>query len=157
LNRVRLITHAGGIPGYSAYFLLAPDSRTGVYLASNAGGVHARLGYLAQLSLDLLGGKKIGTGLVREIVGLGLALATDEKSGLLRVTDIIPKSPASRARLSAGILIRQINGVSVKGKTLEECLGLMAGPAGTRVSLELMDGERPATVEVRRGKFFVQG
>jgi len=155
----RLITHAGGVPGYSTHFLLGLDSGVGVYLAANAGGAHARLTYLAQLSLDLLRGKKPGTGLVREIVGLGVALAPDETTGLVRITDVIPKSPARRARLTSGLIIQSINGVSVKGKTLQECVGMMVGPVGKEVRLGIMDAGQTEvrTVELRRRKFLIAG
>jgi serine-type D-Ala-D-Ala carboxypeptidase/endopeptidase len=158
MNGEKLISHAGGIPGYSTHFLLAPDSKVGVYLAANA-GAGSRLSYLAQLSVDLLRGKPIGTGLVRHIVGLGVALGADPGTGLLRITDVIPGSSASRAHLVPGLLIRQINGVSVKGKTVAECLGMMAVPAGTPVRLELVDppdGEA-RTVALRRARFAMPG
>ena len=40
---------------------------------------------------------------VREIVGLGIALDTDEKSGAVRISAVFPKSPAGEAGLAAGL------------------------------------------------------
>ncbi|MDA1049156.1 MAG: serine hydrolase [Planctomycetota bacterium] len=139
-----LIMHGGGVQGFTTKFILGVESKVGVYIASNASDVHVPLQLLAQMSIDLLRGKKIGTGLVREIVHVGVTFAADEESGMLRIAAVTPKSPASRAGLSAGPLfpgplIEKINDVSVKGKTLKECLALMKGPAGTQVRLTLVD------------------
>ncbi len=92
---------------------------------------------------------------VREVVGVGVALAPDEKTGMIRITTVFPKSPAGQAELPPGLLIQKINGVSIEGKTMQECFGLMAGPAGTKVRLELVDAERkePKTVELTKRKF----
>lgn len=52
-------------------------------------------------------------------------------------------------------MILKINGVSVEGKSLPECLGLMGGPIGTKVRLDLIDPQRKETssVELSRRKF----
>jgi CubicO group peptidase (beta-lactamase class C family) len=155
----KLIMHGGGVPGYSTKFVLAIDAGVGVYVASNAGNVRMPMDLLAALAIDLLRGKEVGSGLVRETVGVGTALAIDEKAGLVRITEVIPKSPASRAGLSGGLVIRKVNGVPVAGKTLQECLELMGGPVGTKVRLELVKpgGEETTTVELTRQRIRVPG
>ena len=52
-------------------------------------------------------------------------------------------------------LILKINGSSTEGKTITECLGLMRGPIGTKVQLEVMDSESKVTktVELTKQKF----
>jgi C-terminal processing protease CtpA/Prc len=92
---------------------------------------------------------------VREIVGLGVALETDEKTGMPRLMTVYPKSPAGEAGLSVGLVIQKINGTSAHGKSLQECLGLMGGPIGTKVRLDLTDPRRQETktVELTREKF----
>jgi S1-C subfamily serine protease len=154
-----VIAHGGGVPGYSSRFVLAVDARVGVYVVANAGNVHTAVGMLADLAVDLLRGKEIGTGLVRETVGIGTALAVDENAGLVRVTEVIPKSPASRAGLSGGLVLQRVNGVAVEGKTLPECVELLRGPIGTTVRLELVKpgGGAPMTVELTRQRFRVPG
>jgi CubicO group peptidase (beta-lactamase class C family) len=157
LDSERLLTHAGGVPGYSTNFILAIDSKVGVYVASNAGRVHLPMRYLAQLSIDLMLGKELGKGLVREIVGIGTGLAADETTGLLRITDILPNSPASQAGLTADLRIEKVNGVSVQGKSVQECLAIIAGAVGTKVTLEVCNSDRTEanTVELTRQKFLV--
>jgi len=57
--------------------------------------------------------------------------------------------------LFAGFFIQKINGVSIEGKSMAECLGLMGGPAGKQVRLELLDPKLNETkvVELTKGKF----
>ena len=52
----KILTHSGGVPGFSTIYRLEPESKTGVYIASNAGSVHDALGAIADLSLKLLNG-----------------------------------------------------------------------------------------------------
>src|SRR5262245_62125064 len=95
------------------------------------------------------------TFLVREVVGLGIALDTDDKAHLPRMMTVYPKSPAGENGLSAGLVIQKINDTSVAGKSLQECLGMMGGPVGTKVRLDIIDPEQGTTrrVELTRRKF----
>ena len=92
---------------------------------------------------------------VREVVGIGIALDTDEKTGMPRITTVYPNSPAGQAGLSSGLVIRKINGASVADKSLKECLGMIGGPVASKVRLELFNPERNETntVELAREKF----
>jgi len=94
---------------------------------------------------------------VREIVGLGVGLAHDQRTDLPRIKSVWPNSPAGRARLATGLHIEKINGAEVKGKSLPECIGMMAGPVGTKVQLELFDPERKESkaVELTKEKFLM--
>jgi CubicO group peptidase (beta-lactamase class C family) len=159
LEEDTLISHGGGVPGYSTMFILDVESRIGVYVACNAGQAQMATDYLAQLSIDLLLGKEIGTGLVREIVGVGTALAADEDSGLIRITDVFLRSPAQVAGITRGQLIQEINGQSVAGKSLMECLELMAGPSGTNVRLTILgsDAQESQTYDLIKGSFRIPG
>jgi len=99
------------------------------------------------------------TQFVREIVGIGTGLASDEKTRLLHITQILPKSPAAQAGLSAGLLIQRVNGIPVEGKSLDECMNLIRGPVGTKVRLEIINParEQTNTVELTRQKFLTSG
>lgn len=153
----KLIMHGGGVPGYSSKFILDVDSTVGVYVVSNAGGAQRPMQLLAQLSIDLLNGRDVGKGLVRPIVGLGADLAIDEDTGLLRIMYVHPNSPAGDARLSDGTLISSINGVSVEGKDIAECLALLRGEAGASVQLETINSRsnETKTVALTRRKVLV--
>jgi CubicO group peptidase (beta-lactamase class C family) len=149
-----LLGHSGGTPGFSTFIGFDKGKRRGVVVLSNqralpSGGI----GWAILQGMPL--GRESFTHLVRQVEGIGTALDTDEETGLLRITKVFPKSPAGLAGLSAGLLIRKINGVSVEGKSLQECLGMMAGPAGTKVRLELVDPERKETktLQLTKQKF----
>jgi CubicO group peptidase (beta-lactamase class C family) len=153
-----LLGHGGGTGGSSTFIGFDRRQRRGVVVLSNQKSLSASpIGWtlLQQMPLTPESGRQF----VREIVGLGTALATDGQTGLLRITKVFPKSPAGEHGLTAGLLIQQINGTRVVGKTLAECLGLMGGPAGTKVRLEVVNPERneTSTVELTRGKFLTSG
>ena len=92
---------------------------------------------------------------VREIVGIGTSLKSDEKTGNLRITKIFPNSPAGQAGLSADLMIQKINGLSVEGKSMKQCLSMLGGRVGTKVRLEVFDPDRKETrtLELTRQKF----
>jgi carboxyl-terminal processing protease len=91
----------------------------------------------------------------REIIGVGVALELSEQLGGLRITKVLPNSPAAQAGLSDGLVIAKIDDVATAGKTLTQCVDLIRGPAGSKVRLELIDSERMVTrtVEVTRQRF----
>src|SRR5207247_99347 len=99
--------------------------------------------------------RESGTEFVREIVGLGFAFEVDKKTQTLRTTKIYSNSPASRAGLSAGLIIQTIEDVPTVGKSVAECLALLRSSGNPKVRLELIDPERKETntVELMRGKF----
>ena len=150
-----LITHGGGVPGYSTNFILDVDSKVGVYVAANATLQIVAVRLLAQMSIDLLRGEEVGTGLVREVTGIGVTIGKDA-SGLWRVDGVVPGSSANRQGLTRGLIIRSINDELIAEKSLRECLQMMPGPVGTQVRLELEDEtEALTTVELTKEKILV--
>ncbi len=57
IENKKFLQHTGGVPGFSTFFKIEPASKTGVYIASNAGGVQSILGEIGNLSLKLLKGE----------------------------------------------------------------------------------------------------
>ena len=110
---------------------------------------------LQRARLAGLDAKRMGP--MREIVGIGTALGIDETSGTVQITAAVPNSPAAQAGLTAGLVVRSIDGVPTKDKTLAECLSLIRGPAGKSVKLELIHPGRdqPDTVELTRKRFMI--
>jgi CubicO group peptidase (beta-lactamase class C family) len=157
---MELLGHGGGTGGYSAFVGLDAKRRRGVVVLSNQRGGNlqpSRLGWRI-LQGARLRGMDGGTMMpVREVVGIGTALDVDRRTGALRVARIIPDSPASRAGLSAGLVVGAIDGVPAAGRSLAECVRLLRGPAGTKVRLELTDsgaGEAQ-TIELTRRRFLI--
>ncbi len=149
-----LLGHGGGGFGYLAFIGFDKKQRRAVVVLSNQMAVNpSGVGWTILQGMPL--SRENVTYLVREIVGIGMALDADKATGMVRITSVYPKSPAGRAGLSKGGLIRKINGVSVEGKSIQECLGLLGGPVGTKVRLEILNPERKETntVELTRQKF----
>jgi D-alanyl-D-alanine-carboxypeptidase/D-alanyl-D-alanine-endopeptidase len=92
--------------------------------------------------------------IVSEMVGIGAALQMDAPTHTLRITSIVPNSPAARAKLSAGLTIEKIDDVSTAKKNLAECVNLIRGKAGTKVRLQLVDAKhhQTNTVDLTRQK-----
>jgi len=149
-----LWAHGGGGFGYLAFVGFDKTKRRGVVVLSNQMVINpSGVGWTILQGMEL--SRENITYMVREIVGTGVALDTDKETGFLRITSVYPKSPAGQAGLSAGLLIRKIDGVSVEGKSIQECLGMISGQAGTKVRFEIFNPEQKEanTVELTREKF----
>ena len=155
----KLVMHGGGIPGYSSKFILATKAKVGVFIVSNAREALLSNDITAQLAIDLLRGKEVGKALLKRVVHVGISFREDKSSKLLRVGDVFPNSPASRAGISVGQLIRRIDETDVKGKSLSQCLKLMQGPEGTAFQFEILDSdsEQIRHVELEKRAFLAPG
>lgn len=91
-----------------------------------------------------------------EVVGIGAQLKVD--AGQLRVMGVVPDSPAARAGIAEGAVVRAVNGVEVTGLPLRQCVDLIRGPVGSKVRLELTtpSGEATNAVELIRAKLRFQ-
>ena len=152
-----LISHGGGVAGYSTNFILDVDSRVGVYLASNATLQLVTVRLIAQMSIDLLRGDELGTGLVRETTGIGVLFAQNA-DGQWRIDGVIPGSSAQKAGLERGLIVDSINEIPISDKPSQEWLQIMKGPAGTQVRLEIVDpDENSMMVELSKDRFLMPG
>lgn len=90
---------------------------------------------------------------------LGFAFDLDKKTHMLVLTKVYPKSPASQAGLSAGLLIQEIENVPTAGKTVAECALLLRANGSPKVRLEPVNPERKQTntVELTRGTLLTSG
>jgi thiol-disulfide isomerase/thioredoxin len=91
------------------------------------------------------------------IVGIGVSLGTDNKTGDLKIAQVIPGGPAATAGLTAGLVLRKIDDTDVTGKKMTECIPLIRGPIGSKVKLELLDptDNKTKQFEITRDKFVV--
>ena len=92
---------------------------------------------------------------ITEFVGVGIALRADTRTHAAVIQQIIPNSPAAEAGITNGLFVSKVDGVSVAGKPLAECVKLIRGPAGSTVQLELVTSDRSQTntFELTRRKF----
>jgi hypothetical protein len=83
--------------------------------------------------------------------GVGLQLERNPtKAGDFRVHLALPNTPAGRAGLKSGDVIRAIDGRPAKGMTVDQGLALMRGPTGTGLRLTLRRVGRDREVTLTR-------
>lgn len=99
------------------------------------------------LTFVLAGFVSIASG-AEEIGGIGIALQLDKLTKEVGIQRVVANSPAARAGLKPGLVINSINDTPVTGKSLDECAKLIRGPAGSKVSLEVVDRKSHSTNRV---------
>ena len=153
-----LLGHGGGAGSYHAWIGFDKKQRRGVVVLTTANGLSPEtIGWTVLQRLPLKPESRWE--FAREIVGLGFLIGLDEQTKALRVTKVFSESPASRAGLSAGLVIQKVEDVPTAGKSLTECQHLLGANGRTNVRLELVNTETSSTntVEVTRGKFLTSG
>jgi carboxyl-terminal processing protease len=68
----------------------------------------------------------------------GLGVQVNMEDGLLKVVSPMEDTPAARAGIVAGDVITQVDGVPIKGLTLNQAAEKMRGAPGTEVRLEIV-------------------
>ncbi|MDR1573363.1 MAG: S41 family peptidase [Clostridiales Family XIII bacterium] len=78
-----------------------------------------------------------GETFVTDVLGTfsGVGLSLEEYDGEIRVVAAIPETPAGRAGILTGDVIKSVNGVSTRGQSMSEVILLIRGEEGTRVSV----------------------
>jgi carboxyl-terminal processing protease len=71
-----------------------------------------------------------------EFVGIGIVMEAEVGQGMA-LRNVLPESPAAEAGLRAGDHITRINGADCRFMTTDEAAGMLTGPAGSVVKLEL--------------------
>ena len=96
-------------------------------------------------------------GAQEHFAGTGLELAV--KHDLLTIIHVMTNTPASKAGLSPGLVVQTIDGVPTRDKPLKDCVEMIRGDAGTKVSLTLVDpvNRTTNTVELIREKIAIPG
>jgi carboxyl-terminal processing protease len=74
----------------------------------------------------------------------------DPTSGFVRISYVLPSTPAERAGLRVGDVIVAVNGSPTKGLNVEGVSGLLRGKAGTVVAVGLRRSGEPLAVSITR-------
>jgi CubicO group peptidase (beta-lactamase class C family) len=151
---VNVLGHAGGAGSYHAFVGFDIKEKRGVIVLTTDNDLTTEaIGWtlLQKLPLTLQSAKEF----VHELVGIGAALDLNAQTHVLSITKVFAKSPADQAGLSTGLVIQKINGATLEGKNMSDCLQLLRGPAGSKVQLEVIDpqSKESRVVEVTRAKF----
>jgi carboxyl-terminal processing protease len=82
--------------------------------------------------------------------GVGMNVDRDKRG--LRVLNVFEGSPAEQAGIAKGDFITEVDGRSIAGLSAQVASARIKGPAGTRVSLQVVDPEtfEPRTLKLRR-------
>lgn len=86
-----------------------------------------------------------------ELSGIGIVIAKPAKSNLL-VVNVIPDSPADKAKILPGDTIVAIDGKNLKPLNLYQCQKLLQGKSGTKVSLQLVSSGKTVRKTLSRKK-----
>ena len=78
----------------------------------------------------------------------GIGAYVEMEEGRVVIVAPIDDSPAQRAGLEAGDVILAVNGEDVIGLSLDEVVSRVSGPAGTEVTLTILDSDTELTREV---------
>lgn len=77
-----------------------------------------------------------------EVVGVGIQISFDEKSGYTDVLGTIPGSPSEKAGLALGDKIVTVDGKLYKGMKLRDVVADIRGKVGTPVLLSVLRGDK---------------
>lgn len=84
----------------------------------------------------------------------GVGMNVDQDKRGLRVLNVFEGSPAERGGVKKGDFITEVDGRSIAGMSADVATAKIKGPAGTTVSLELVDPDSfdPRTVKLKRAR-----
>jgi carboxyl-terminal processing protease len=87
----------------------------------------------------------------------GVGMNVDQDRRGLRVLNVFEGSPAERGGVKRGDFITEVDGESIAGLSSDVATARIKGPAGTTVSLELVDPDdfEPRTVKLKRAEIQV--
>lgn len=149
--------HAGGTAAFSAFAGFDLKRLRGVVVLSNQKTRSQNIGWRILQNASLKHTDEQTAEPVLEIVGIGTSIAMDSDTKAIRITKIIPNSPAAQAGVASGLIIQKIDDKQTTGSSVQECIKLLAGPAGSKVRLGLIDpkGNDSKSVELTRQKFLI--
>ncbi len=85
-----------------------------------------------------------------EYAGIGVYLPNQTLERGIEIIGVIEGSPAQKAGLKAGDVIVKINRKNIAGMDLDTVCGMLLGPAGSRVQLEVETGAVSRDIELTR-------
>jgi CHAT domain-containing protein/Tfp pilus assembly protein PilF len=92
-----------------------------------------------------IGAESAGPAPEKGMVGVSIKIS---EGGQLRVDLTVKGGAAAAAGVRAGDVIQSIDGTTTKGKSIEQCLELLAGPPGAPVELQIYRARRKETLEL---------
>ncbi len=84
------------------------------------------------------------------IGGIGVMIEPDPSTNCVRISYVLPGTPAERAGLVVGDVITLVNGASIKGLTVPAVSSRLRGKAGTVVAVTVARPPTPAVLSITR-------
>jgi carboxyl-terminal processing protease len=84
------------------------------------------------------------------IGGIGVMIEPDPTSGFVRITYVLPGSPAERTGIQIGDFVTAVDATTTKGLSIDAVSSMLRGKAGTNVSVSLLRGDAPSVVSITR-------
>ena len=75
----------------------------------------------------------------------GVGMAVDQDRRGLRVINVFEGSPAKKAGIKKGDFVTEVDGKSIAGQSSSVATAKIKGPAGTKVSLQIVDADKGTT------------
>ena len=85
-------------------------------------------------------------------VGIGIYMVKNTEKNLIQVLSPIQESPAEKAGIQAGDLIKSVDGVEYTGDDMTTVANKIKGDAGTKVKLQILRGDKTLEFEITREK-----
>ncbi|HEX3670424.1 MAG TPA: S41 family peptidase [Candidatus Cybelea sp.] len=85
-----------------------------------------------------------------KISGIGVMIEPDQTSGCVRITYVLPATPAERAGVQVGDVITAVDGKPTKGLSVDMVSGRLRGKAGSVVAVSLLRGTAPSVASITR-------
>jgi carboxyl-terminal processing protease len=84
------------------------------------------------------------------IGGIGVMIEPDASSGYVRVTYVLPATPAERSGMQVGDLITAVNGAPTKGLAVDGVSTMLRGKAGTIVAVTVTRANAASVLSITR-------
>jgi C-terminal peptidase prc len=85
-----------------------------------------------------------------QIEGIGAYLEIDKETGAVIIVSPIKDSPAFKAGIKPGDIIKKVDGKDIEGITLYDVVGRIKGKKGTTVEITVLRGSQTLTIPVVR-------
>lgn len=88
--------------------------------------------------------------------GIGVYMQRDSEAGYVKINEVMENSPAERAGVKAGDLIKKVDDREVTVDDFDEVPSLVKGPEGTKVKITFIREEKEIEIEIKREKVIVK-
>jgi C-terminal processing protease CtpA/Prc len=148
-----LLSHGGGAGSYHNWIGFDLRQRRGVVALTTS--ARFSIEEIGQAALRRLALRDNVLEITSEIVGIGASLKLEPSDHTLRITQIIPNSPAFQAGLPAGLIIQKIDDIFYCNQKSGGMRQSHSRKSRHESAIELVasDGSKTNTMEITRAKF----